>query len=102
MQFVIANFSVKSARRTVNEGDKEITAAQCSMTLQEIPIEMMKVVEMGMPILTGPTVPAPNSDEEVPSDPLWTDQNPEVRSWKQRDATGLQTTPATTATFPPV
>jgi hypothetical protein len=102
MQFVIANFTVKSARRTVNEGNKEITAAQCSMTLQEIPIETMKVVEMGMPILTGPTVPAPNADDEVPSDPLWTDQNPEVRSWKQRDATGLQTTPVTTATFPPV
>jgi hypothetical protein len=57
MQFVIANFTVKSARRVVGEGDKQIAAAQCSMTLQEIPIEQMRVVEMSMPPMTGPAVP---------------------------------------------
>jgi hypothetical protein len=62
MQFVIANFTVKSARRTINEGNKEITAAQCSITLQEIPIEEMMVVEMTVPPLMGPSVPAPPSE----------------------------------------
>ena len=73
MQFVIANLTVKSARRTVGEGDKEIAAAQCQMTLQEIPIENMKVVEMTMPPLTGPKIPGkeadnPSSSPELPSE----------------------------------
>jgi hypothetical protein len=71
MQFVIADFTVKSARRTILEGDKQITAAQCSMTLQEIPIEEMTIVEMGMPPMTGAAVPSPKNDEEVGSDPLF-------------------------------
>jgi len=72
MQFVIANFTVKSARRVVGEGDKEIAAAQCSMTLQEIPIEKMRVVEMSMPPMSGPQVPGepepePSSSPQLPS-----------------------------------
>lgn len=69
MQFVIANFTVKSARRTVGEGDKEIAAAQCSMTLQEIPIEEMKVVEMSMPPLTGTPIPGKPGDGDTSSSP---------------------------------
>ncbi len=69
MQFVIANFTVKSARRTVGEGDKQISAAQCQITLQEIPIENMKIVEMTMPALSGPTVPSPPGGDEESSSP---------------------------------
>ena len=87
MQFVIADFTVKSARRTVLEGDKEITAAQCSMTLQEIPIEEMSIVEMGMPPMTGPAVPAPKTDGETGSDPKYSDLLPPLWVW---DATLLQ------------
>jgi hypothetical protein len=76
MQFVIADFTVKSARRTILEGDKQITAAQCSMTLQEIPIEEMTIVEMGMPPMTGAAVPSPKNDEEVGSDPLFSELLP--------------------------
>ncbi len=63
MQFVIANFTVKSARRVVGEGDKQIAAAQCSLTLQEIPIEKMRVVEMSMPPMSGPQVPGEPAEE---------------------------------------
>ena len=70
MQFVIANFTVKSARRTVLEGNKEITAAQCSMTLQEIPIEEMMVVEMTMPPLTGTSLPTPPAGEDDGGHPI--------------------------------
>ena len=72
MQFVIANFTVKSARRTINEGNKEITAAQCSMTLQEIPIEEMMVVEMTMPTLTGSPTPVPPG-QQVAGHPIFSD-----------------------------
>ena len=79
MQFVIANFTVKSARRTVGEGDKEIAAAQCSMTLQEIPIEEMKVGGMSMPPLTGTPIPRKPGDGDTSSSPaLISDQVTEL------------------------
>ena len=57
LQFVIADFTIQSQRRTVLEGDKEITAAQCSMTLQEMPIEDMNLVTMSIPPLHDSSVP---------------------------------------------
>ena len=95
MQFVIANFTVKSARRTVGEGDKEIAAAQCSMTLQEIPIENMKIVEMTMPPLVGPNVPGPTTDGNESSSPgLLSDlvaQNGEIKDgWMANLMSGPQ------------
>lgn len=57
MQFVIADFSIKSAARTILEGNKEITSAQCSMTLQEIPIEQMTIVDMTIPPLSESALP---------------------------------------------
>ena len=79
MQFVIANFTVKSARRVAGEGDKEIAAAQCSMTLQEIPIEEMKVVEMSLPPLTGPDLPSAPGDGPEASSPYMLDAHPDVK-----------------------
>ncbi len=79
MQFVIANFTVKSARRVAGEGNKEIAAAQCSMTLQEIPIEEMKVVEMSLPPLTGPDLPSEPSDGPEASSPYMLDAHPSVQ-----------------------
>ena len=58
LQFVIADFTVQSQRRTIQEGNKEITAAQCSMTLQEMPIEEMNLVMMSIPPLADSSVPA--------------------------------------------
>lgn len=57
LQFVIADFTIQSQRRTVNPGDKEITVAQCSMTLQEMPIEEMNLVSMSIPPLADSSVP---------------------------------------------
>jgi hypothetical protein len=81
MQFVIAEFTVRSLRRTILEGDKEIAAAQCSMTLQEIPIEEMTVVQMSIPPLTGATLPKPPSSDsdEDSSNPLITERPSVVR-----------------------
>lgn len=58
LQFVIADFTIQSQRRTVNPGDKEITVAQCSITLQEMPIEEMNLVSMSIPPLADSSVPA--------------------------------------------
>ncbi len=65
MQFVIADFSVKSVARTINHGDKEITSAQCSMTLQEITIEEMEIINMSIPPLAASAIP-PGDDEDDP------------------------------------
>jgi hypothetical protein len=67
LQFVIAEFTIQSQRRTVELGPKEITAAQCSMTLQEIPIEEMSLISMGVPPLEGSSVP-PTPDVADPDD----------------------------------
>ncbi len=63
MQFVIADLSIKSAARTVLEGDKEITSAQCSITLQEIPIEHMTIVDMTIPPLSESALPPGDADD---------------------------------------
>jgi hypothetical protein len=65
MQFVIADFSVKSVARTINEGNKEITSAQCSITLQEITVEEMEVIDMSIPPLAASAIPAKEDDNEV-------------------------------------
>jgi hypothetical protein len=57
LQFVIADFTIQSQRRTVVVGNKEITAAQCSMTLQEMPIEQMSLISMSVPPLSESSVP---------------------------------------------
>ena len=93
MQFVIANFNIKSARRVAGEGNKEIAAAQCSMTLQEIPIEEMKVVEMSLPPLTGPDIPGAPGDGPEASSPYMLDAHPDV---KQVGADNLMAGPVVT------
>ena len=57
LQFVIADFTIQSQRRTIEVGNKEITAAQCSMTLQEMPIEEMSLISMSIPPLADSAVP---------------------------------------------
>ena len=44
VEFVISEFSVTAVQRT--HGSNEISRAQCSMTLQEIPIETLEIVQM--------------------------------------------------------
>ena len=49
LEFVIADLSLGSLRRTMLDGDKEITAAQVKLTLQEIPIEEIRLARFPSP-----------------------------------------------------
>ena len=49
LEFVIADLSLSSLRRTMLDGDKEVTAAQVKLTLQEIPIEEIRLAEFPVP-----------------------------------------------------
>lgn len=49
LEFVIADLSLSSLRRTMHDGDKEVTAAQVKITLQEIPIEEIRLAEFPTP-----------------------------------------------------
>jgi len=55
LEFVIADLSLGSIRRTMLDGDKEITAAQVKLTLQEIPVEEVRLARF----------PAPGFSEDV-------------------------------------
>ena len=52
LEFVIADLSLGSLRRTMRAGDKEITAAQVKLTLQEIPIEEIRLARFPVPGFT--------------------------------------------------
>ena len=73
MEFVIADLTIKSNQRTVLEGDKEITSAQCSITLQEIPIEEMTVVDMTLPPLSAPAIPPAEEEGGGDGGTQWTE-----------------------------
>lgn len=60
LEFVIADLSLGSLRRTMLDGDKEITAAQVKLTLQEIPIEEIRLARF----------PAPGFSEDVETGPV--------------------------------
>lgn len=56
LEFVISDFSITSMQRTIVAGSNEITAAQCSLTLQEIPIEATFKSKFKRPIVSVPAV----------------------------------------------
>ena len=60
LEFVIADLSLGSLRRTMLDGDKEITAAQVKLTLQEIPIEEIRLARF----------PSPGFGEDVETGPV--------------------------------
>ena len=60
LEFVIADLSLGSLRRTMLEGDKEITAAQVKLTLQEIPVEEIRLARF----------PSPGFSEDVETGPV--------------------------------
>ena len=74
LQFVIADLSITSTRRSIDSVEKEITAASVKLTLQEIPIEKVTLVKMSPPIMSKPVTPSkPGSNDDGDSDPLFTD-----------------------------
>jgi len=65
LEFVIADLSLSSLRRTMHAGDKEVTAAQVKITLQEIPIEEIRLAEFPTPGFgndPGPATPDATGD----------------------------------------
>ena len=74
LQFVIADLSFTSTRRSIDSVEKEITAASVKLTLQEIPIEKVSLVKMSPPAMSNPIVPKkPPSGDETPADPIFSD-----------------------------
>lgn len=74
LQFVIADLSFTSTRRSIDSVEKEITAASVKLTLQEIPVEKVSLVKMSPPVMSTPVIPKkPTSGDEPPSDPLFSD-----------------------------
>ena len=72
LQFVIADLSFTSTRRSIDSVEKEITAASVKLTLQEIPIEKVNLVKMSPPIMSTPIIPARSTPgDEPPSDALF-------------------------------
>lgn len=72
LQFVIADLSFTSTRRSIESVEKEITAASVKLTLQEIPIEKVNLVKMSPPIMSTPIIPARSTPgDEPPSDGLF-------------------------------
>ena len=61
LEFVISDFSITSMQRSIVGGTNEITAAQCSLTLQEIPIEATFKSKFARPKIAPPLV---TPDEE--------------------------------------
>ena len=57
LEFVISDLNISSMRRTIETGDKEITTAQVKLTLQEMPVEMIKSVLFGKPNIVIPFIP---------------------------------------------
>jgi hypothetical protein len=57
LEFVISDLNISSMRRTIEAGDKEITTAQVKLTLQEMPVEMIKSVLFGKPNIVIPFIP---------------------------------------------
>ena len=57
LEFVISDLSISSMRRTIEAGDKEITTAQVKLTLQEMPVEVIKSVMFGKPNIVIPHIP---------------------------------------------
>jgi hypothetical protein len=56
LEFVISEFSITSMQRSIVEGTQEITAAQCNLTLQEIPIEAAWKTKFRRPIIAPPII----------------------------------------------
>lgn len=72
LQFVIADLSFTSTRRSIDSVEKEITAASVKLTLQEIPMEKVSIVKMSPPTMSQPVVPRRTApDEEPEPDPLF-------------------------------
>lgn len=72
LQFVIADLSFTSTRRSVDSVEKEITAASVKLTLQEIPMEKVSIVKMSPPTMSRPVVPRRTPpDQEPEPDPLF-------------------------------
>jgi len=72
LQFVIADLSFTSTRRSIDSVEKEITAASVKLTLQEIPIEKVNLVKMSPPIMSTPIIPARSTPgDEPPADSLF-------------------------------
>lgn len=67
LEFVISDLNISSMRRTIEEGDKEITTAQVKLTLQEMPVEMIKSVQFGKPDIVVPYVPGDASGSAAQS-----------------------------------
>lgn len=57
LEFVISDLNISSMRRTIEAGDKEITTAQVKLTLQEMPVEVIKSVLFGKPNIVVPFMP---------------------------------------------
>jgi len=74
MQFVISGLEITALRRSQNSIEKEITAAQVNLTLQEIPIEEVTLVKMSPPEFSeDPPKRKKDNDDTEPSNPLYTD-----------------------------
>lgn len=66
LEFVISDFSITSMQRTIVAGSNEITAAQCSLTLQEIPIEAAWKSKFARPKIAPPILtPDQATTEEI-------------------------------------
>lgn len=64
LEFVITDFSVTSMQRSIETNSNEITSAQCSLTLQEIPIEAAFKSKFTRPKIAPPVVvPAQETTE---------------------------------------
>ena len=62
LEFVISDFSITSMQRSIVAGTNEITAAQCSLTLQEVPIEATFKSKFARPKIAPPIItPAPDA-----------------------------------------
>ncbi len=58
LEFVISDLNISSMRRTIEAGNKEITTAQVKLTLQEMPVEVIKSVRFGTPGIVVPMIPS--------------------------------------------